>query len=131
MLSAPPLPSRNRDGVDLHHLHVKQALHRVLNGRLVGSRGHFERLSAGLRAPHALLNQDRPADDSSRIGHGPNTSASTPTAGCVSTTQSAVRISWIRSDVAGRSVTCGRFEADRASFASGAGVTSTVLTPPG
>src|SRR5207245_11378445 len=120
MLSAPPLPSRNRNGVDLHHLHVKQALHRVLDGRLVGSRGHFERVSAGLRAPHALLSQDRPADDGSRIGHGPNTSATTATAGGVSTTQSAVRISWIRSDVAGRTVTCRRFEAVRERLAPGA-----------
>src|SRR2546426_658921 len=33
VLSPPPLPSVNRDGVDLHHPHVKQTLHRIFPRR--------------------------------------------------------------------------------------------------
>src|SRR5207245_8908692 len=80
---------------------------------------------------HTLFLHYRPANLDQRIDPGPNPAATTATAGGVSTTQSAVRISWIRSDVAGRTVTCGRFEADRASIASGAAVTSSVLPATG
>src|SRR2546425_6519962 len=131
VLPPPPLPSVNRDGVDLHHPHVEQPLHRVFDGRLVGSGGHLERVPPGLGPTHALLSQDRPADQHPRIGHCPNTSTSAATAGRVRTTRSALRRSWTLSDVAGRTVTSGRVQADRTMTASGTGVMIRVFPPAG
>src|SRR2546425_12351341 len=58
VLSPPPLPSVNRDGVDLHHPHVEQTLHRVFDGRLVGSGGYFDPGPPGRGSPRRLLAQD-------------------------------------------------------------------------
>src|SRR2546425_3209371 len=127
VLAAPPLPTGNPNRVDLPHLHTEQLLHRVADRRLRGVPRHFKRVLADLVAPGTLLGQDGPTDDGARIGHRPNTSTSASTAGVVNTTVSAPRRSYTVTPAAGRTMTCGRFAADRTSMASGAAVTTSVF----
>src|SRR5688572_18939657 len=131
MLPPPPHPAGNTNRVHLGHPHAEQLFHRVFDRRLVGIRRDLERVLAALRAAHALLGQDRPADDRPGLSHRPYTSASTATAGGVRITTSATSRSCMVRAVAARTVTRCRFDAERASIASGAGVMMSVRPDSG
>src|SRR5579883_1830570 len=123
VLPAPTEPARDLDDVHLGHPHVEQLLHGVADHRLRGAPVHLEGVLVERRETHALLGDDRPPDDLSRIGHGASTSTIRSNASRVIRSRSLLRMSWTLRHAAVTTCTPGRLAAARTTAGSGEATT--------